>query len=126
MSQSCEPHVRCVLKCALDISCLDMNIYLFLLKNPGNDVEYLAETLQKDESTVYKSLRNLMDKGLVRREYRILKGGGYKYLYYPVEFEEFKRIARKSLEEWFKNFDEMMKSFEELDKEELVNVAVMQ
>jgi len=103
-----------------------MNIYLFLLKNPGNDVEYLAETLQKDESTVYKSLRNLMDKGLVRREYRILKGGGYKYLYYPVEFEEFKRIAIRTLEEWLKNFDEMIKSCAELGKAELVNVAVMQ
>lgn len=126
MSQSCEPHLKCVLKCALDISCLDMDIYLLLLKNPGNDVEFVAESLKKDESTVYKSLRNLMDKGLVKREYRILKSGGYKYLYYPVEFEEFKRIARKSIDEWFKNFESMLKSFEELEKEELINVAVMQ
>ncbi|WP_290623173.1 MULTISPECIES: helix-turn-helix domain-containing protein [unclassified Archaeoglobus] len=126
MSQSCEPHLKCVLKCALDISCLDMDIYLLLLKNPGNDVEFVAESLKKDESTVYKSLRNLMDKGLVKREYRILKSGGYKYLYYPVEFEEFKRIARKSIDEWFKNFESMLKSFEELEKEELIDVAVMQ
>jgi predicted transcriptional regulator len=103
-----------------------MDIYLLLLKNPGNDVEFVAESLKKDESTVYKSLRNLMDKGLVKREYRILKSGGYKYLYYPVEFEEFKRIARKSIDEWFKNFESMLKSFEELEKEELIDVAVMQ
>ena len=126
MNQSCEPHLKCVLKCALDISCLDMDIYLLLLKNPGSDVEFVAEALKKDESTVYKSLRNLMDKGLVKREYRILKSGGYKYLYYSVDFEEFKRIVRKSLDEWLKNFESMLKSFEELEKDGLINVAAMQ
>ncbi len=122
---SCDPNIKCVLKCALDISCLEMDVYLLLLKNPGSDVETLAELLNKDESTIYKALRNLMEKNLVKRDYRILRGGGYKYLYYPVQFEEFKRIAKRALEEWFKNFDEMMRSFEDLDKEELVNVAVM-
>ncbi len=122
---SCDPNIKCVLKCALDISCLEMDVYLLLLKNPGSDVEALAELLSKDESTIYKALRNLMDKNLVKRDYRILRGGGYKYLYYPVQFEEFKRLARKALEEWFKNFDNMMRSFEDLDKEEFVNVAVM-
>ncbi len=122
---SCDPNIKCVLKCALDISCLEMDVYLLLLKNPGSDVETLAELLNKDESTIYKALRNLMEKNLVKRDYRILRGGGYKYLYYPVQFEEFKRIAKRALEEWFKNFDEMMRSFEELDREELVNVAVM-
>ena len=122
---SCDPNIKCVLKCALDISCLEMDVYLLLLKNPGSDVETLAELLGKDESTIYKALRNLMEKNLVKRDYRILRGGGYKYLYYPVQFEEFKRIAKKALEEWFKNFDNMMRSFEELDRDELVNVAVM-
>ena len=122
---SCDPNIKCVLKCALDISCLEMDVYLLLLKNPGSDVETLAELLDKDESTIYKALRNLMEKNLVKRDYRILRGGGYKYLYYPVQFEEFKRVAKRALEEWFKNFDEMMRSFEDLDKEELVNVAVM-
>ncbi len=122
---SCDPNIKCVLKCALDISCLEMDVYLLLLKNPGSDVETLAELLDKDESTIYKALRNLMEKNLVKRDYRILRGGGYKYLYYPVQFEEFKRIAKKALEEWFKNFDEMMRSFEDLDREEFVNVAVV-
>lgn len=125
MTKSCDPDLKCVLKCALNISCLDMDIYLILLKNPGTDVEFIAEALQKDESTIYKSLRNLMDRGLVKREYRILKSGGYKYLYYPIEFEEFKKIARKALDEWFRNFEAMLESFEELEKDEFASIPVM-
>ncbi|WP_202319451.1 helix-turn-helix domain-containing protein [Archaeoglobus neptunius] len=125
MSMTCSPDLKCVLKCALDISCLDMDIYLLLLKNPGYDVETLAEELGKDESTVYKSLRNLMDKGLVKREYRILKGGGYKYLYFPTNFEEFKRIARRSVEEWLKSFEKMIDELEELEKDQIVSLALV-
>lgn len=125
MSKSCDPNLKCVLKCALDISCLEMDIYLILLKNPGTDIEFIAETLQKDNNTIYKSLRSLVDKGLVKREYRILKSGGYKYLYYPIEFEEFKKIARKSLDEWFRNFEAILRSFEELKKDEFVNLPAV-
>ena len=125
MEVSCSPNLKCVLKCALNISCLEMDIYLILLKNPGLDVETISKELEKDESTVYKALRNLMDRGLVRREYRILKGGGYKYLYYPRDFEEFKKIAREAMEEWFKNFDVMIRDIERVEKEEFASIAVV-
>ncbi|MBO8180720.1 MAG: winged helix-turn-helix transcriptional regulator [Archaeoglobus sp.] len=125
MEVSCSPNLKCVLKCALNISCLEMDIYLILLKNPGLDVETISKELEKDESTVYKALRNLMDRGLVRREYRILKGGGYKYLYYPRDFEEFKKIAREAMEEWFKNFDMMIRDIERVEKEEFASIAVV-
>jgi len=125
MEVSCSPNLKCVLKCALNISCLEMDIYLILLRNPGLDVETISKELEKDESTVYKALRNLMDRGLVRREYRILRSGGYKYLYYPADFEEFKKIAREAMEEWLKNFDTMIKDIEKVEKEELASLAVV-
>ncbi len=68
MEATCSPDLKCVLKCALNISCLEMDVYLILLKNPGLDVETIARELEKDESTVYKALRNLMERGLVKRE----------------------------------------------------------
>lgn len=124
MEVSCSPNLKCVLKCALNISCLEMDVYLLLLKNPGMDVETIAKELEKDESTVYKALRNLMERELVRREYRILKGGGYKYLYFPRDFDEFKKIAREAMEEWFKQFDSMIKDIERVEKEELASFAI--
>ncbi|AAB89428.1 conserved hypothetical protein [Archaeoglobus fulgidus DSM 4304] len=125
MEATCSPDLKCVLKCALNISCLEMDVYLILLKNPGLDVETIAKELEKDESTVYKALRNLMERGLVKREYRILKGGGYKYLYFPKDFEEFKKIAKDAMEEWFRHFDSMIKDIEKVDKEELASFAIV-
>uniref|UniRef100_A0A7C3MC55 TrmB family transcriptional regulator n=1 Tax=Archaeoglobus fulgidus TaxID=2234 RepID=A0A7C3MC55_ARCFL len=123
MEEKCNPNLKCVLKCALNVSCLEMDVYLLLLKNPGLDVETVSKELEKDESTVYKALRNLMQRGLVKREYRILKSGGYKYLYYPADFEEFKKVAREAMEDWFRNFEIFIKDIERVDKEELLSLA---
>jgi len=125
MEVSCSPNLKCVLKCALNLTCLEMDIYLLLLRNPGMDVEAIAREVEKDESTVYKALRNLMEREFVKREYRILKSGGYKYLYYPRDFEEFKKIAREAVEEWYKNFENMVRDIEKVEKDQMASLALM-
>ncbi len=96
----CDRNLKCILKCAFGISCLEMEVYFTLLKNPGLDVSMIAEKLGKDNSSVYKALKNLMDRGLVKREYRILRGGGYKYVYKAADFDKFKGVAVRMLGRW--------------------------
>ncbi len=96
----CDRNLKCILKCAFGISCLEMEVYLTLLKSPELDVSTIAEKLGKDNSSVYKALKNLMDRGLVKREYRILRGGGYKYVYKAVDFDKFKEITVRMLKRW--------------------------
>jgi len=110
--EACSQHLRCILKCALDLSCLEMHVYLALIKYPGSDVEFLAEKLGRDSNTIYKALRNLMEKGLVKREYRILRSGGYKYIYKPIEFDEFKKIALEKLERWIREVNKVLELVE--------------
>lgn len=117
---SCNPHVKCILKCALDLSCLEMETYLELLRNPGVDVETLAENLKRDYSTVYKALKNLMDRGFVKREYRILRGGGFKYIYKPIDFNEFKKIASERLNTWIKDVTGILDSIGFLEEKDLL------
>jgi len=79
-----------------------MDVYIAVLRRPGSSVDEIAERLEKDKSAVYKALQNLMRRGFVAREYRILKNGGYKYIYKPTPFEEFRREVLKSINEWSK------------------------
>ena len=118
----CEHHLRCTLKCALDLSCFEMDVYAELLKRSPISVDDLAEILGKDKSTVYKALQNLLEKGFVKREYRILRGGGYKYLYKPVPFDEFRKEMLKNLNEWVKQLVDFLDRLEKLSREELVQL----
>ncbi len=116
MEFKCEDHLRCSLKCALDISCLDFEIYLTLLKRNPATIEEISEIVGKDKSTVYKSLQRLLEKGLIERDYRILRGGGYRYLYRPLPFQEFKKLMVRSLENWAKNLMDSLREIEEIDQ----------
>ncbi len=118
----CESNLKCTLKCALNISCFEMDVYAELLKHSPISVDELAEILGKDKSTVYKALQNLLERGFVKREYRILRGGGYKYLYKPVPFEEFKREVLRSVNEWVKELTNFLDRLEELDRDKLVQM----
>lgn len=119
MEFKCDEHLKCTLKCAFDITCFDMEVYIALLKKSPITVEDLAELLGKDKSTVYKSLQKLLEKGLVERDYRILRSGGYKYLYKPIPFEEFKLKMMKAIEGWAKSLTEFIHSAESFDKEKI-------
>lgn len=116
MEFKCEDHLRCTLKCALDISCLDLEIYVALLKKNPASIEEISAEVGKDKSTVYKSLQKLLEKGLIERDYRILRSGGYRYLYKPIPFNEFKEQILKAIEIWSDKLKESISEIEKMDK----------
>ena len=62
------------------------------------DVDEIANVVKKDRTTVYRVLKGLNERGLVVRECRILRGGGYKYIYRPVPIEDLKAVVIKRME----------------------------
>lgn len=119
MEFKCEDHLRCILKCALDLNCSDFEIYLALLnKNPAT-IEEISEQSGKDKSTVYKSLQRLLEKGLIERDYRILRSGGYRYLYKPIPFSVFKQLMIRSIEKWQNNLIDSIQNIERIEEEKV-------
>ena len=106
-----EPDFEHIVKCVLKLTISELEVYLTLIENPGIGVDELSEIMGKDRSGVYRSLQTLFDKGLVKREYRILKHGGYKYIYTPIDVEILKSILREELEKWFKKLNEVVEKF---------------
>jgi len=90
---------------------------MYLLKKPGVGVDELAESVNKEKSTVYKALQNLTNKGLVVREYRILKGGGYKYIYKPTPFINLKKTISENLDKWIQGIGEVLNEVEKLESQ---------
>ncbi len=108
---SSETTFHHILKCVLNLTPSEIEVYIALHQHPNVGVDELANIVGKDRSGVYRSLQSLMEKGLVEREYRILKHGGYKYLYTPIPIENLKEKLRVELENWFKKLNEVVEDF---------------
>lgn len=98
------------------MSCVDLEVYVALLKKNPSTIEEISELIRKDKSTVYKSLQKLLEKGLAERDYRILRSGGYRYLYKPVPFREFKEQMLRAVENWSRTLMESISELEKMDK----------
>ena len=94
--------VRGFLRHILGMSALDIIIYAELCNSGCATVEALADVIGKDRSTIYKSLKNLVEKGFVRREVRILRKGGYKYIFVPVPPKKLEKIIQNRMNACFK------------------------
>ena len=85
-------------------------MYLALLDKSFADVDEIAKTVRKDKTTVYRALQSLTEKGLVAKEYRILRSGGYKYIYKPIPIDDLKDIVMNRVELLLKELASKMKN----------------
>ncbi len=100
-----------VLECLFDLSKLDKKVLKIL--NDGGEFKSkeLGEELDRDQSTVYRSLENLVNCGLVYKEKHTIRNGGYYFLYSARPMDKIREEAEECLEQWY---TEMKSSIEEL------------
>lgn len=82
------------------------------LERPGSTIEELAAALERDRSTVNRSLSTLCDRGLVRRDRRLLEEGGYVYQYTAVTLPEAKELLHDALDTWTLTVHEVIDEFD--------------
>ncbi|WP_101298082.1 helix-turn-helix domain-containing protein [Halegenticoccus soli] len=106
-----DPSFQHVLACVFGIQNHESRTYLALLDNPGSTVAELADRLDRDRSNVNRSLTTLLEKGLARRERRLLDPGGYVYQYTATPLPEAKEMLHETLDEWVENVHERIDEF---------------
>ena len=106
--------ITSTMKCIFGIKDLETKVYIELLKNSGLTVSELTEKFGKDRSTIQRALQNLSIAGLIYREQRNIKEGGYYYVYYATPFEEVKDKIVSAVKNWC---NEVMNVLESLEKE---------
>lgn len=96
-----------LIKCALGLNKTDYNLLVFLLKNEKEKTAYqISELMELDRTTIQKSVKNLLDKGLVKRIQRNISGGGYTFLYKINDKNEIKYKIKKVIRKWSKGVEE--------------------
>ncbi len=98
-----------IIKCALGIRELEVKTYFTLLGGPMQ-VQEIADKLQRNRSTVQRSLTNLISKGLATRRTKSIVRGGYYYEYEAAPASEVKKMVRAALDQWY---EKMVRFLEE-------------
>jgi predicted transcriptional regulator len=97
-----------------DLSSLDLEILLFLIRiNPASStLEDLSKNVDKDKSTLSRSLQKLINQRIVSKETRALKGRGYYHVYASIDRDSFKIETQKRMTDLRKSLDRLLKNFE--------------
>jgi predicted transcriptional regulator len=115
LMEQADPEFDEVMSCVFGIHDHETRTYLSLLDRPGSTVEELAEELDRDRSNVNRSLSTLLEKGLARRERRLLDPGGYVYQYTATPLPEAKEMLHEALDAWAENVHGAISAFPESD-----------
>ncbi|MHC3439274.1 helix-turn-helix domain-containing protein [Natrialbaceae archaeon A-gly3] len=106
-----EPEFERIMECVFGIQPHETRTYFRLLETPGCTVAELAEDLERDRSSVNRSLSTLREKGLIERERRLIEGGGYVYQYYAVALPETQELMHEAVEDWAETVHERIETF---------------
>ncbi len=106
-----DPEFGRVMKCVFGIHEHEIRAYFTLLEAPGSKVSELASELDRDRSSVNRTLSTVSEKGLIERQRRLLEDGGYVYQYYAISLPEIKERLHHGIDEWSAQIHEKIDNF---------------
>ena len=106
-----------------DLSSLDLEI-LFMLISKKNDepmtLDQISKDADRDRSTTFRSLQKLVTLGLLMKETKTIKDGGYYHVYSAVDMDTFKKETERKVRDLQKSLERLLKKFES-DMEEAIS-----
>jgi predicted transcriptional regulator len=117
-----------------DLSPLDMDVLIILVKNNSNlgsgvgrtskkstavankptmTLEEISKDANRDKTSVFRSLQKLVNLGICNKEAKTQKGGGLYHLYSAIDMQIFKMETEKKVKELEASFRRILKQFEE-------------
>jgi predicted transcriptional regulator len=105
-----------LIRCTFDLSKTELKIFLYLLKiNKSIPSVDIANQIELDRTTIQKSLKKLLEKGIVDRRQNNLDNGGYVFLYSVKKKEELKTQMKEIIEDWKSSAEVQLETLFESD-----------
>jgi predicted transcriptional regulator len=101
-----------------NLSPLELDILLTLITNSTNNskrgmtLEELTQEVDRDKSTVFRSLQKLVALGICIKETKTIKEGGLYHIYSAIDIESFKLETEKRIKELERSFNRILRKFE--------------
>jgi predicted transcriptional regulator len=98
-----------------DLSPPELDILFMLISREKEEpmtLDEVAKEMDRDRSTTFRSLQKLVSLGLLVKETKTIKDGGYFHVYSAVDRETFKRETERRVKDLQKSLDRLLKKFE--------------
>jgi predicted transcriptional regulator len=98
-----------------DLSPPELDILFMLISREKEEpmtLDEVSKEMDRDRSTTFRSLQKLVTLGLLVKETKTIKDGGYFHVYSAVDRDTFKRETERRVKELQKSLDRLLKKFE--------------
>ncbi len=101
-----------------DLAPLELDILFLLIRRESEQqqqpmtLDEVTKEMDRDRSTVFRCLQKLVTLGLVIKETKTIKDGGYFHVYSAVDQETFKKEIERKVRDLQKGLDRLLKKFE--------------
>ncbi len=96
-SMKCDEAIKCV----FNLNSLDLNVYKKLKQLGPVRANELANHLNRERSTVYRSLQKLSKCGICSKKTKTLDHGGYYHEYQCNPIDTIQEQAKHCLDDWY-------------------------
>ncbi|MFB6135325.1 MAG: helix-turn-helix domain-containing protein [Halobacteriaceae archaeon] len=116
MAEVLDEDMECegLLECFHDLKNLDRECFQALVDSDDPlTVDEVAERVDRERSTAYRSVQRLLDAGFIRKEQVNYEQGGYYHVYRPVAPERIGGDLQRMLNDWYAKMGQLIQEFED-------------
>jgi len=114
MSEYLKQDMECdgLLECIHGLKALDKEIFLLLTEQSEPiTVDEIAETVDRERSTAYRSVQRLINSGFVQKEQVNYEQGGYYHVFRPTDPDEIADDMQRMLNDWYAKMGQLISEF---------------
>ena len=116
MSEYLRQDMQCegLLECIHGLKELDKEIFRVLTeRSEPLTVDEVAEAVDRERSTAYRSIQRLVQSGFVQKEQVNYEQGGYYHVFRPTDADEVADDMQRMLNDWYAKMGQLIGEFRE-------------
>lgn len=114
MAAMLEQDLECesLLDCFHGLNDLDRRVFRLLVQSDDPlTVDELAEEIDRERTTAYRSLQRLLDAGIVEKNRESFESGSYYDVFSPVAPDEIADDMQRLLNDWYAQIGQLIQEF---------------
>ncbi|KPN31329.1 HTH-type transcriptional regulator lrs14 [Halolamina pelagica] len=126
MREMLQSDMQCegLLECFHDLKRIDKEVFRLLNdRSAGLTVDEIADGVDRERSTAYRSVQRLLSAGFIQKEQENYEQGGYHHVYHPRDAEKIAQDMQRTLNDWYAKMGNLIGEFTEKYGDEQTAVA---
>lgn len=103
-----------LLECIHGLKDLDREVFGVVAESPDPlTVDEIAEAVDRERSTAYRSIQRLLQAGFVQKEQINYEDGGYYHVFHTADADEIADEMQRTLNDWYAKIGQLIQEFRE-------------